>query len=141
MFGERWRAELGGAWTPSRELVREGIGGRFDAWRVSARGCFVPTLGARDRLELPLCPGVEFGQVRGRGLDSLPIALEASFPWVALGLGQGLWFAPLDRLAIGVDVQLAVPLRGGRFLIETIEIQRIAPLAVRGLVGVELRLP
>jgi hypothetical protein len=141
VFAGRWRAELGGAWTPARELRRDGIGGRFDGWRVAARGCFVPRVGPRERLEFPLCPGFEIGQVRGRGLDDLPVALAASFPWIALALGQGLWFAPLSRLAIGVDLQLAVPVRGGRFLIETVEIQRIAPLSVRGLVGIELRLP
>ena len=141
VFGGRWRAELGGAWTPFREVRNQDIGGRFDAWRVFARGCFVPKAGPRDRIELPLCPSFEVGQVRGRGLDDLPISLEANLLWVALGLGQGLWFAPLERLALGVDLQLAVPLRGGRFLIETVEIQRITPLAVRGLVGLELRLP
>jgi hypothetical protein len=94
VFGDRWRVELGGAWTPSRELVREGVGGRFDAWRVSARGCFVPTLGARDRLELPLCPGVEVGQVRGQGprwptdraRGQLPLDRAGSRPGVELRL-------------------------------------------------------
>lgn len=141
VFGGRWRAEVGGAWTPIRELRSDEIGGRFDAWRVFARGCFVPTVGPRDGLELPLCPSFEVGQVRGRGLDDLPVALEARFLWIALGVGQGLWFAPLERLALGVDLQLAVPLQGGRFLVEMLEIQRITPVAVRGLVGVELRLP
>jgi hypothetical protein len=142
VIGARWRAELGGVWIPSRVLRADGeLGGRFDGWRIAARGCFVPQVGARDRLELPLCPGFELGQVRGRGLDELPVVLTASFPWVAVALGQGLWFAPIERLAIGVDLQLAVPLRGGRFLVETVEIQRIAPVSVRGLAGIEVRLP
>lgn len=142
VIGERWRVELGGTWTPSRVLRSDGdIGGRIDGWRVAARGCFVPRVGARDRLELPLCPGFELGQVRGRGLDELPVVLTASFPWIAVALGQGLWFAPIERFAIGIDLQLAVPLRGGRFLIETVEVQRIAPVSMRGIVGIEVRLP
>jgi hypothetical protein len=142
VFSERWRVELGGTWTPRRVLRSDDeIGGRIDGWRVAARGCFVPRVGARDRLELPLCPGFELGQVRGRGLDELPVTLTASFPWIAVALGQGLWFAPIERLAIGVGLQLAVPLRGGRFLIETVEVQRIAPVSVRGIVGIEVRLP
>jgi hypothetical protein len=142
VFGGRWRAELAGAWSLPRELRGSGgNGGRFDGWRLAARGCFVPRVGARERLELPLCPGFELGQVRGRGLPDLPVVLDASFPWIALALGQGLWFAPLDRLAVGGGLQLAVPLGGGRFLIESEEIQRIPALSVRGFVGIEVRLP
>ncbi|PRQ09105.1 hypothetical protein [Enhygromyxa salina] len=113
----------------------------FNGWFIAGRGCFVPAVGARERIELPICGGGELGQVRGRGVDELPVVDEASLLWVALALGQGLWFSPIERLAVGLDVQLAVPLQRGSFSVETAEIQQIAPVSVRGLVGVELRLP
>ncbi len=142
ILGSNWRAELGGAWTLPR-TVRRGpqLGGTFDGWFILARGCFVPTLGPRARIELPLCPTLELGRVHGRGVDELPVALEAAFTWFAIGVGQGLVFVPIDRLAIGVELQLAVPLQGGRFSIGDQEIQRLTPVGVRALAGVELRLP
>jgi len=141
LLGERWRVELGAAWIPPRTVRPElGVGGVFDAWFVRAGGCFVPRVGARERIELPLCGAVELGQVRGRGVDELPVVLDAGLPWIALGLGQGLWFRPLRRLAFGLDVEAAVPLRRGSFVVESVEVQNLAPVSVRALAGVELRL-
>ncbi len=137
LIGPRWRAELGGLWTIPRTVrIDADLGGTFDAWAVVARGCFSPSI---RRLELPSCGGVELGSVRGRGLDELPISDRASFLWVALAVAQGLWFAPIERVAIGLEVDLAVPLNRGVFAIEANEIQRIAPVSVRGLAGVEVR--
>ncbi|NVB40240.1 hypothetical protein G6O69_20525 [Pseudenhygromyxa sp. WMMC2535] len=142
LLGPRWRVELSGAWSPPREYRRStALGGVFDGWQLGLRGCFAPAVGPRRRLELPLCGGIEAGQVRGRGIDELPVSLRADFPWIALSLGQALLFAPLERLAFGAELQLAAPLRGGRFMIEDVEIQRIVGLGARGLAIVELRLP
>ena len=103
------------------------------------RACFAPRVGERERIELPACGGVELGAVRGRGLDELPVATQASFLWVAPALAQGLWFSPIERVGIGAQVQLAVPLNRGSFAIDTIEVQRVAAVSVRGLAGIELR--
>lgn len=137
-----WRAELAGGWTPPRTVRADGgeLGGRFDAWSVSGRGCYVPAVGAA-ALELPICAGVEAGRVRGEGLEDLPIPLTSALNWVALGLGGGVRVPIGRRVALAGELQLAIPLIGGRFLIETTEVQRIAPVSVRGLFGVELRLP
>lgn len=137
LLGPRWRVELGGLWAIPRIVrVDAGVGGRFDSWAVIGRGCFAPKI---RRLELPSCGGVELGSVRGFGLDELPVSGQASFWWIALAVGQGLWFSPIDRVAIGLELDLAVPLNRGVFAIETTEIQQIAPVTVRGLAGVELR--
>jgi hypothetical protein len=137
LLGPRWRVELGGLWAIPRVVrLDAGFGGRFDSWAVIGRGCFAPKL---RRLELPSCGGVELGSVRGRGLEELPISGRASFLWIAVAVGQGLWFSPIERVAIGLELDLAVPLNRGVFGIETTEIQRIAAVTVRGLAGVELR--
>lgn len=144
LYGDRWRAQVGAGWSTPRTIrsaADASVGGTFDAWHLAARGCFVPTVGARQRLELPLCPGVELGQVRGRGLDELPVALDAEFLWFALGVGQGLWFVPTPRVAVGVDLQLALPTTRGRFLVDSTAVQRIEPVTIRALAGVEVRLP
>ena len=138
LFSNRWRVELAGSWSPPRVVRRGDLGGTFEGWTIAARGCFVPSW---RRLEFPLCPGLEFGRVHGRGLDELPVVREASFPWIALGLAQGLWFVPHERLALGVDAQLVVPLRGGAFVVEDRQVQRLVPVGIRALVGVEVRLP
>jgi hypothetical protein len=137
LLGPRWRVELGGLWaTPRVVRADAGFGGRFDGWAVLGRGCFAPKI---RRLELPSCGGLELGSVRGRGLDELPISDRASFLWIALAVAQGLWFAPIERVGIGLQLDLAVPLNRGGFTIETTEVQRIAAVTVRGLAGVELR--
>jgi hypothetical protein len=137
LLGPRWRVELGGLWAIPRVVrLDAGFGGRFDSWAVIGRGCFAPKV---RRLELPSCGGVELGSVRGRGLEELPISGRASFLWIAVAVGQGLWFSPIERVAIGLELDLAVPLNRGVFGIETNEIQRIAAVTVRGLAGVELR--
>ncbi|HLT39454.1 MAG TPA: hypothetical protein VK034_24390 [Enhygromyxa sp.] len=137
LIGPRWRAELGGLWAIPRVVrVDAGFGGSFDGWAILGRGCFAPTL---RRLELPVCGGVELGSVRGRGLPDLPSSDRASFVWIAIAVGQGLWFSPIDRVAIGAELDLAIPLNRGGFRIESVEVQRIAAMSVRGLAGVELR--
>lgn len=137
LIGPRWRAELGALWAIPRVVrVDAELGGRFDSWAVLGRGCFAPKL---RRLELPSCAGVELGSVRGAGLDTLPTSSSASFLWIAIAAAQGLWFAPIDRVAIGLELDLAVPLNRGEFGIDATEVQRTALLTVRGLAGLELR--
>jgi hypothetical protein len=137
LIGPRWRAELGGLWAIPRVIrPAAGFGGSFDGWAVLGRGCFAPKI---RRLELPTCGGVELGSVRGRGLDELPIAGQASFLWVALAAAQGLWFSPIERVGIGVELGVAVPLNRGTFTIENTEVQRMAAVTVRGLAGIELK--
>ncbi len=139
LLGDRWRVEATAAWSIPRVIrLDDTIGGTFDAWMIGARACFAPTLGT---VELPLCPGIEAGQVRGRGLDSLPISQRGRLPWVAPVLAQGLWWAPIEQLAIGAELALVVPLTRGSFVVEDREVDRLTALGVRGLVGVELRLP
>ena len=141
LFGRRWRAELAVAWSIPRIVRTEVGGGTFDGWTLGARGCYVPALGKEFRVEFPVCPYAEIGQVRGRGLSNLPVSLEASFPWVALGLAQGLWFVPVKRFAFGFELSLGAALTRGAFVIEGQTIEELAPFGFRGLFGLELRVP
>lgn len=140
LLGPRWRWELGGTWSIPRVVRRsEVIRGRFDAWTVDSRGCFVPVVAKR--IELPLCAGLAIGQVRGQGLDPIPRVHAARYLWIAPSLAQGLWWTPFERLAIGVDLEVLVPLTRGRFVVDTLEVDRVAAIGVRALAGFELRLP
>lgn len=140
LFGDRWRYSLGASWsTPRTVAAGAEVRGRFQGWSIATRGCFVPI--AAKVIELPLCAGIEAGQVRGRGLAPLPVTRSASLPWIAPNLAQGLWWAPIERLAIGVDLELNVSLTSGRFVVSDIEVERMAAIGLRGLAGIEVRLP
>lgn len=140
LFGDRWRYSLGASWsTPRTVAASADVRGRFQGWSIATRGCFVPI--AAKVIELPLCAGIEAGQVRGRGLEPLPVTRRASLPWVAIDVAQGLWWAPIERLAIGVELELIVSLTSGRFVVSDIEVERMAAIGLRGLAGIEVRLP
>ncbi|MFV8755449.1 hypothetical protein ACNOYE_33285 [Nannocystaceae bacterium ST9] len=138
LFGRAWRVELGGRWATPRRIAIAGAAGSFDAWMVEARGCWVARPGP---IELPLCPGIELGLVRGRGRSPTPDPSSSRFFWIAPTLGLGLTWAPIERLAIGPELALVVPLTRGRFVAGTAEIDRLAAVGVRALLNLELRLP
>jgi hypothetical protein len=137
LFGERWRAELGGRWAIPRRIEQAGGAGVFDAWMIEGRGCFVPSVRV---LEFPLCPGIELGSVRGSGVPPTRDPLQQSFLWVAPTLSQGLTWAPIDRLAIGVELGLVAPLTRGRFVVADLPIEDLARIGGRALLSLELRL-
>lgn len=139
LFDRRWRWELAASGSIPRVVrFEDGRAARFDAWSIATRGCFVPSRGA---FEFPVCPGVEVGQVRGRGLAPTTNPERRGVLWLAPSLAQGFTWAPLDRLAIGVELALVVPLTRASFVIGERELQRVALVGARALVGVELRLP
>ena len=142
LAGLRWRVALGGLATPARRVTTDaGIGARFSSWAVLAHGCFMPDVGQHERIQLPLCGGIELGQLRGRGVEGLAEARAGASPWIAPSLSQGLWFAPHPRFALGVDASLAIPVLPARFVVDGQEIDQSVPASFRGLIGVELRLP
>lgn len=140
LFGDRWRWDLRGNWTTPRVVHADpDIRASFQGWSIGTHGCFVPT--AAKVFELPLCAGIEAGQVRGRGLEPLAATRRASIPWVAPNLAQGLWWVPIERLAIGIELELLVALTRGRFVVSGIELERITAIGLRALAGLEVRLP
>ncbi len=143
LIGPRWRAELGGRYVLPRRAPTDELGSAtatasasFDTWFIEARGCFAPR---QRRLEFPLCPGVELGSARGRGLAPTIEPTRASFLWVAPSLSQGLSWAPVERFAIGVELGLVVPLTRGRVGEQLLA--ELNPVGGRGLLIIEIRQP
>jgi hypothetical protein len=137
VFDGRWRAQVdGGWWTPRiRSLVDERAG-RVQGFWLGARGCFIPK---RDRFEFPLCVGIEAGQIRGRGVSPTRNATTAWLPWLAGSLGAGFGWAPRDRVALGVDAALLVPVIRSSFEIDALTLDAIARVGLRAALFVELR--
>lgn len=141
--GLRWRRarlELEGAyWIPR---VSEPIdGGRVvvQLGTATARGC--GQLG-RDRLEAPLCGGLQVGGMRGEGRGA-PEARAAQGPWVALEAGMGLSWRLGRRWALAGGFTAAIPVYAPAFeLVDDPPPRLFEPSAVAGRVwlGVELRL-
>jgi hypothetical protein len=139
IFDRRWRWDLAAGWSIPRVIrLDDGRGGSFDGWWIGSHGCFVPE--TRD-VEFPTCAGIEAGLVRGRGRSPTANTEQASLPWVAAAIGQGIAWAPIERLAIGLDLTLLVPLGRGSFVIDDREVQRLVLVGARALLGIELRLP
>jgi hypothetical protein len=139
LIGRAWRAELGGAWLPG--IVHD-LGDarrvRVDGWLLGGRGCGVPK---RNTLEFPLCVGIEAAAVRGAALEPIASRITATQPWVAAEAGPGLYWAPRPRLALGLEVAAVVPFVTGGFALDGQRVLGFAPVGVRALAGIELRLP
>lgn len=133
--------ELGGLVSVGPDGVSEqapAVGGRFRLYTGLLRGCGVPTQG---RLALPLCAGLELGDLRavGTGLRR-PSTVDAL--WVAaVASARPLW-SLRSRLAVGAGLDLVVPLRRHRFAtVEAGLVHEVAPVAVRLGIRLALRLP
>lgn len=137
----RLRADLlGSLRAPTREATtgEQDSGGRFHQWSVGGRGCFVPRAGP---VELPLCAGMEAGQVIGRGYGWRHLQ-TARLPWLAATASAGATLPLGRRLAAVAQAEAAVPLLRPDFAVEGVgSVLRVGAAQVRGLVGVELRLP
>lgn len=103
---------------PSSETLpeRPTAGGDFDLWAVAISFCLVPWRSAEPGtrelgdLHFELCPGLELGQMRGRGFG-------VSRP----DEGAALWLGPRGDAALRVTLHRYVGLRA--------EIGALAPLA------------
>lgn len=137
--GLRWgraRLELEGSYwipRPSEPIESEVV--RVQLGTAALRGCGVL---ARDRLEAPLCGGLQLGGMRGDyeqvSRTTLWLALEA-------GVGLSWWFAPRFGLAGGFTA--AVPLvRPGFDAATDPPVRLFEPSSVAGRLwlGIELRL-
>ena len=120
----------------------DGVGAVVRNTTGTLRGCFAPT---QRKISLPVCGLFEMGAVsargRGPGIDSQP----QRELWIALGLGAGIEYAPIRRLALFANVDALVALRRPRFHVNTAsgpeEVYRVSPAGVRLVLGVSVRLP
>lgn len=114
------------------------VGGRFRLFTGLVRSCGVPSQG---RLALPLCGGLELGDLRavGTGLQR-PSTVNAWWVAVVASARPQWWVSP--RFGVGALLDLVVPLRRHRFAIaEAGPVHEVAPVAVRLGVHVSVRLP
>ncbi len=139
LVGPRWRVELTSLGRlPVRKAAADpAIGGRLAMWAVGARGCGVPGV---QRLEFPLCAGLEVGQVLGRS-DGLTPEGRARSVWAAVTAGSGLAWAPLPWLAVMLEAEVAVALvRHDWRILGLPRLHRLGPVDLRGFAGLEFRL-
>ncbi len=131
------RLELLALYTPPRPLHRDAARvGALARWSVGARACGRIV---QDRLEIPLCAGLEAGQLLGSGAGITVERQSARPPWFARLAGLGLTWTPHPRVGLGARAELVLaPLRaqfsvGGR-LVHTVD-----AAGLRVSLGVELR--
>lgn len=137
----RAQLELGGLASVGPDGVSERlatVGGRFRLFTGVLRGCGVPR---RDRVELPLCGGLELGDLRASGVGVLrPSTVDAL--WLAAVASARPQWVLTPWLVMGARLDVLVPLRRHRFAIaEAGLVHEVDPVAVRLGVHVELRLP
>ncbi len=137
----RARLELGGLTSIGPDAAAQSlpsVGGRFALLTGLLRACGVV---ARDRLEVPLCGGLELGRLRatGTGLRE-PATIDA--PWIAITGGARPQWVPVPRVALGAALELMAPLQRHRFAIEEAgPVHAVAPVGARLGLHLELRLP
>jgi hypothetical protein len=137
----RARVELRGRWaTPRRTFAREhpDAGVQVDLWTLGASGCYAPRW---RRLEFPICAGLEFGAMRGRGFG-VTQPRSARMLYVAVPVDANLVWAPIPRvgLLVGAGASPAV-VRPSYGLEAAGPLFRAGPVALRVVVGVEVRFP
>ncbi|WP_106090942.1 hypothetical protein [Enhygromyxa salina] len=139
VIGQRWRVELRGAWLPPlRPPLNDRGRARVDGFTVGALGCNLFHAGP---VEFPLCAGIEAGAVRARALEPIQNPEMATQPIVEVVLGPGLSWAPTERVALGLEVQALIPFVFGGFALDNQTALDTAPVGIRALAGVEIRLP
>lgn len=125
---------------PQRETQAQqrSAGADLDLWTVGARGCFAPTT---KRVDVPLCAGVEAGQMRARGFG-LQLPRRAAAPWLAFPFGAAVMWAPVPAFAFGGGVDGWVAATQPAFEIEDLgPIHSARRAGVRVHVGIEVRFP
>jgi len=135
------RVELGATYWFPMTVTAPGAdddGGRIFMVSGYADACPVPGLGP---LEFPVCLGIELGDVEGRGIG-IDDPKRARRLWVGARVGPALVWRMTRRLALWVQAQGVVALlRPGFSLEEHGIIHRSAGVALRGVLGMEVRLP
>ncbi|MBL9105393.1 MAG: hypothetical protein JNL82_30920 [Myxococcales bacterium] len=116
VLGEAWRVEVFGMYRAPSDVHVEEDGARLAwarlrMWAVGARGCGVVRAAI---FEVPLCAGLEAGQVVGQGLG-YEMRQTDRIPWAAALVGPALAWAPRRWFALWLGVDAGVPLVGGRF--------------------------
>lgn len=135
------RVEVRGRWAMPRRAVapeHPNAGVQVDLWTLGASGCYAPRW---RRLEFPLCAGLELGAMRGRGFG-VTQPRQARTLYAAVPIDANLVWAPIPRVGPLVGVGASPTLVRPSYDLEAAgPLFRAGPLAVRVVVGVEVRFP
>jgi hypothetical protein len=117
-------------------------GGTFQAWFAGLRGCaYSPWPAPSARLELAACAGIESGIVRGRGRGVMP-AHTTDRPFVSLSAGLAVALSLGRVFAVRLEGDALFGLVRPDFFVRNLgELQRVPKVGVRGMFGIEARLP
>lgn len=136
----RLRVELGGTWLAPRTTTGGEARVRVMLGVATVRAC------GRlrgERIEVPLCAGLEAGAGRGRGLDA-PNPRVANGTWLAPTVGAGVLGWVIPRLAVFGRAEVAVPVLRAAYDVrepgEPQELFRPGAASGRLWVGIEARL-
>lgn len=136
------RIELAASVWPARRLRINGTGsetgGDFLMWSLGPRLCGV--LHPQRLLEVPLCAGVEVGQVHVQGVG-LEDSRSARVTWIAGVVAPALVVVPLRRLGLWLAPELLIPTRANYSITGIGSIFSAQPVAGRVMAGIELRFP
>ncbi len=114
------------------------VGGSFAQWTMGARGLWVPRW---SRVEVPMGGGVDAGETMGEGVGFAG-AGKTRQPWLAAVGTAGVGVVVVRRLAVVARGSLAVPLIRPEFTIDGLgRLHQVGPVQLRGVLGVEVRLP
>lgn len=136
----RLRLELGGWFLAPRTTDREGANVRVLSGAAAARGCGRLQL---QRVEVPLCAGLEAGGTRGDGRGA-PDARGATGLWLAPLVASGVHAWVIPRLAIVGRLEVAVPITRTAFEVrdpgDPVQLFRPEPVSGRIWIGIEGKL-
>lgn len=139
----RARLELGGWYAaPRTSTGTPAVRAQMGAASLLGCGRFLS-----ERIEVPLCAGVEVGGIRGEGIRA-PQPQTSSSLWVAPMLSTGVHVRLLPRLSLASRVDLAVPARRTTFEVlatdpsvdSADEVFTTGPLSARVWFGIEGKL-
>ena len=141
LLTRRLRVELGAVHWFTQRVEIAGTTASADLRLTAAQLQACPRL-IYKQLEVPLCAGLELGAMHGAG-HGLALTSTDRRTWLAALADARLLWAPLARLALGVELGLAVPLLITRFHVGGLagDLHRAAPAAFRGALTIELRFP
>jgi len=113
------------------------IGGRFQSVVVGVRACFAPAAG---RVTVPLCGGLEGGAILGHGIGVANTRSPVG-AWIGGLAGAAARVRVHPRVALVAGADLLVALWRPAFHVGAREtLFRAAPVGLRALAGLELRL-
>lgn len=137
----RLRLELEAAYMPVRTTRLASDSSRGVDLQLAAAALRVCPVFRRGILEFPICGGLEFGAMYGRGVG-YPVEYDARQLWAALHLMPMLLITVHRRVALFAGVEGFVALVRPRFEVAGDgALYRASAGGMRGLLGIEVRFP